>query len=92
MKLEYTNSDGEKVTIDECNMTTDKVGRFWLWCDVTKTNIAYKQRTERDCLLAAIDSLLFTIQLRSERIEKLERIAALAKQFAEQIIDQSGGQ
>ena len=83
--LQYTDSDGARREVRGCSMTTDKAGRYWLWSDTLEHNIAYKEKTREDCLLAAIDSLLFSIELRDKRIAKLQRIADLAEQFADAV-------
>lgn len=85
LSLKYRDSDGVLREIEECTMTRDKGGRFWLWCEQLEHNLAYKAPSREDCLLAAIDSLLFTVKLRDERIAKLQRIADLAEAFADQI-------
>jgi hypothetical protein len=83
--LDYRDSDGVVRTIEGCNLTLDKANRYWLWCESLEHNLAYKARTKEDALLIAIDSLLFTIQLRDERLEALERIHKLAVEFADKI-------
>ena len=83
--LQYTDSDGARREVRGCHMTTDKAGRYWIWSDTLEHNIAYKEKTREDCLLAAIDSLLFTIELRDKRIAALQRIADLAAQFADAV-------
>ena len=83
--LQYTDSDGARREVRGCSMTTDKAGRYWLWSDTLEHNIAYKEKTREDCLLAAIDSLLFTIELRDKRIATLQRIVDLAEQFADAV-------
>lgn len=84
-KLSYRDSDGATQILDDCSLTQDKAGRYWLWSGQLNHNLAYKIKTKEDCLLAAIDSLLFTIQLRDERINALQRVASLAEAFADQI-------
>ncbi len=83
--IDYIDHDGERRTLRGCSMTQDKAGRYWLWSEQMQRNLAYQARDREACLLAAIDSLLFTISLRDERIAALERIEALAHQFADQI-------
>ena len=83
--LHYRDSDGAMREVDGCSMTTDKAGRYWLWSDALEHNLAYKAKTREDCLLAAIDSLLFTISMRDSRIAELRRIADLARQFADAV-------
>jgi hypothetical protein len=83
--LDYRDSDGVTRTIKGCNLTLDKANRYWLWCKSLENNLAYKARTKEDALLIAIDSLLFTIQLKDERLEALERIHKLAVEFADKI-------
>jgi hypothetical protein len=83
--LAYRDSDGVTHTIEGCNLTLDKANRYWLWCKSLEHNLAYKARTKEDALLIAIDSLLFTIKLKDERLETLERIHKLAVEFADKI-------
>ena len=84
-KLFYRDSDGALRTLDECYLYQDKANRWWLRSEQLEINLAYKIKEKEDCLLCAIDSLLFTIKLRDERIAALQRVADLAQQFADQI-------
>ena len=83
--LTYIDHDGAHRTIEGCNLTIDKAGRYWLWSEQLEHNLAYKGRSKEDCLLSAIDSLLYIIELRDNRIADLQRIAVLAMKFAEEI-------
>jgi hypothetical protein len=83
--LTYTDHDGVQRTIEGCNLTIDKAGRYWLWSEQLKHNLAFKERSKEDCLLSAINSLLFTIELKDNRIADLQRIADLAMKFAEEV-------
>jgi len=83
--LDYRDSDGATQTLDGCSLSQDKAGRYWLWSSQLNHNLAYKIKTKEDCLLVAIDSLLFTIELRDKRIAALQRITTLAEEFADQI-------
>ena len=83
--LTFRDSDGRAQSLKDCRMTVDKAGRFWLWSGQLEHNLAYKSKTREDCLLAAISLLLFSVKLRDERIAKLQRVADLASQFADQI-------
>lgn len=83
--LTYRDSDGVARSLKDCAMHVDKAGRFWLWSEQLKQNLAYKERSREDCLLSAIDSLLFLLSLRDERNAELKRIADLAQAFADQI-------
>ena len=84
-ELTYIDSDGARQKVEDCDLSQDKAGRYWLWSDALQHNLAYKIKSREDCFLAAIDSLLFTIQLRDEKIAALQRIADLASAFADQI-------
>lgn len=79
--IDYIDSDGSKREISGLRMSVDKAGRYWLWSERLQHNLAYKAPGREACLLAAIASLLFTIQLRDERIVKLQHIADLAQRF-----------
>lgn len=81
--LTYRSYEGGYVTVKNCQMTIDNVGRFWLWSEDLQHNLAYDSKSREDCLLAAIDSLLFTIKLKDKRIAALQRVHDLAEQFAE---------
>ena len=83
--LTYIDSDGARQKVDDCELSCDNSGRYWLWSDALQHNLAYKAKSREDCFLAAIDSLLFIIQLRDEKISELQRIADLASDFADQI-------
>lgn len=85
IELTYRDSDGALRKVTGCNLHQDKAGRYWLWSETLQHNLAYRIKSKEDCLLAAIDSLLFSIQLRNERIAELQKIADLATAFADQI-------
>lgn len=84
-ELIYVNNDGDLRKVRGCKLWQDKAGRYWLWSDTLQRNIAYKIKGREDCFLEAIDSLLFSIHLRDERISELQKIADLALDFADQI-------
>ena len=84
-ELTYVNSDGDRQKVRGCKLSQDKAGRYWLWSDALQQNLAYRIKGREDCFLAAINSLLFSIYLRDERISELQKIADLALAFADQI-------
>ena len=84
-KLTYKDRDGTPCEIEGCSVFVDELDRYWIWSDHLQHNIAYKTTGRDNALLAAIDSLLFTIQLRDERIAALQRIADLATKFADEV-------
>lgn len=84
-KLTYRDHDGALRWVRGCRLTVDKLDRHWIWSDQLKHNLVYKTKGREDALLAAIDSLLFTIQLRDERIAGLQRIADVAQRFADEV-------
>jgi len=83
--LVYKDSDGATQKVEGCSLYKDKAGRWWLWSTDLERNLAYKITEKEDCLLSAIDSLLFIIRLRDERITSLQRIADLAQKFADEV-------
>ena len=86
MKLTYTDHDGANREVEDCTLTVDHLDRHWIWSEKLGHNLVYKTKGREDALLAAIDSLLFTIQLRDERIAGLQRVADLAERFAAEIL------
>lgn len=89
--LSYVDHEGMRREVRSCSMTVDHLNRHWIWCDYLDRNLVYKTKGRENALLAAIDSLLFTIQLRDERIVGLKRIADLAERFAEEAFQSDGG-
>ena len=83
--LTYVDPDGVTREVEGCNMSVDELGRHWVWSEQLQQNLVYKTKGRENALLSAIDSLLFTIKLRDERIAGLQRIADLAQAFADQI-------
>ena len=83
--LNYTDGDGAELVVEGCNLTLDKAGRYWLWSEQLEHNLAHSIKTKEDALLCAIDSLLFTIHLKDERLKALDRVNKLALQFADEI-------
>lgn len=83
--LTYKDSDNIARVIQGCNHSVDKNGKHWIWSEQLDHNLVYKSATFENALLASIASLLYTIELRDERINSLERIANLAEAFADQI-------
>jgi hypothetical protein len=84
-KLSYIDHDGARREVSGCTMIVDHLDSHWIWSEQLRRNLVYQTKGRENALLAAIDSLLFTIQLRDERIAKLQRIADLAQAFAEEV-------
>ena len=84
-KLTYTDHDGAAQEIEDCNLTVDSLDRHWIWSEKLECNLVYKTKGRENALLAAIDILLFMIQLRDERIAGLQRVADLAERFAAEV-------
>lgn len=82
--LTYIDHDGARRTVRGCRMTVDQLDRHWIWSEHLERNLVYKTKGRENALLAAINSLLFTIQLRDERIAALQRVHDLAQRFAEE--------
>lgn len=83
--LVYLDHDGAVHEVKGCTLSVDHLGRHWIWSEQLKQNIVYKTKGRDNALIAAIDSLLFTIKLRDERIAALQRIADLAQRFSDEI-------
>lgn len=84
-ELTYRDHEGVTRTIEGCTMTVDQLDRHWIWSEQLDHNLVYKTKGRENALLGAIDSLLFTIKLRDERIAALQRIADLAQRFAAEV-------
>lgn len=84
-KLTYRDHDGVQYEVHGCSLTVDHLDRHWIWSEQLKQNLVYRTKGRENALIAAISSLLFTIELRDERIAKLQRIADLAERFADEI-------
>ena len=82
--ITYTDHEGASRTV-KATLTVDSLGRHWIWSEQLQHNLAYKVKGKENALLAAIDSLLFTVQLRDKQIAGLQRIADLAQRFAEEV-------
>ena len=80
--LTYVDQDGARRVVRGCRMTVDHLDRHWIWSEQLDHNLVYKTKGRENALLAAIASLLFTIQLRDERIAALQRVHDLAQRFA----------
>lgn len=82
-KLTYTNHEGATQEIEGCTLKVDALDRHWIWCEQLDHNIVYKTKGRENALLAAIDSLLFAVRLRDERIADMKRTTELAQRFVE---------
>ena len=80
--LTYVDHDGARRVVSGCRLTVDHLDRHWIWSEQVNHNIVYRTKGRENALLAAIDSLLFTIRLRDERIAALQRVYDLAQGFA----------
>ena len=81
-KLIYTDHEGTPREVIGCNLTVDELGRHWIWSEHLQHNLVYKTKGRENALIAAIDSLLFSIKLRDERIAALQRVVDLAEKFS----------
>ena len=84
IQLTYIAHDGSLRTVRGCRMRVDQRDRHWIWSEQLQHNLVYKTKGRENALLAAIDSLLFTIQFQDERIAELQRVHDLAQRFAEE--------
>lgn len=84
-KPTYRDYDGAIREIRDCTLTVDSLDRHWIWSEALQHNLVYKTKGRENALLAAIDSLLFTVHLRDQRIAALQRIADLAQRFADEV-------
>ena len=84
-KLSYIDKDGANREVSGCTMIVDSLDHHWIWSDQLQSYIVKHTSGRENALLAAIDNMLFTMQLQDERIAKLQRIADLAQAFAEEV-------
>ena len=82
--LSYIDHDGSSRTVKDCRMMVDQLDRYWIWSEQLQHNLVYRTKGRENALLAAINTLLFTIQLKDERIAALQRVHDLAQRFAEE--------
>lgn len=80
--LTYTDHDGVTRTVPGCDLYVDDLDRHWIWSEQLWHNLVFRVKGRENALLAAIDGLLSTIQLRDERIAALQRVVNLAERFA----------
>ena len=83
--LTYKDHESVPRTVKGVSVTEDETGRHWLWSEKLQLNLAYNTKGRENALIAAIASLLHHIELQSERTESLQRIADLARVFADQV-------
>lgn len=83
--LTYTDHDGTRLTVEGLSLTQDKAGLYWLWSDALNQNLAYKTKTREDTLLAALDSALFLLSLKQERIDDLSAVRDKVNAFIDSI-------
>lgn len=91
-QLTYKDHEGATHTVKGVSVTEDETGRHWLWSEKLQINLAYLIKGRENALIAAIASLLHHVELQSERIESLQRIADLASAFADQVKPDESGQ
>ena len=89
--LTYIDHDGARREVRGCRMTVDQLGRHWIWSEQLERNLVYKTKGRENALLAAINTLLLTIQLKDERIAALQRIYGLAQRFAAEAFPEEEG-
>ena len=82
--LTYVDHNGARRVVRGCRLTVDHLDRHWIRSEQLDYNIVYKTKGRENALLAAIDSLLFAIRLRDERIAALQRVYDLAQRFADE--------
>lgn len=83
--LDFIDHNGQPSSVHDCEMSIDASGRFYLWSEGLEQNLAHRARDRNSCLLEAIDSLLFLIKLRDERIAEMKVTCDIARKFADAI-------
>lgn len=60
----------------------DKQNLFWVWCDLTQSNLCVKAKTELDAYKQALDHCVFVASLYKERRDSAEsKLDILTKAF-----------
>lgn len=85
--LNYIDSDGAMSTVKGLTVTQDKAGRYWIWSEQLQCNVAYKAKTMEDAVLIALDSLLFTIKLKQEKVDAFYELQNKVGSFIESVQD-----
>ena len=89
MNLEYRDSDGVPRTVDGVKVTQGKCGRWWVWSEQLKVNLAYKEKSLDDALKASIASLLFYVHLKDNRIQELQVISDAVDELVQKVTKES---
>lgn len=55
------------------NLYTDKLGKHWIWCDETDSNLAIRASNELEAYKQALDQAIFIISLHKEHRYKAQR-------------------
>jgi len=58
---------------DRFEIYQDKQKRYWIWCELTQTNLAIRAKTELDAYKEALSSCIFTAGLYKERRDIAEK-------------------
>ena len=85
--LIYTDSDGALRTVKGLTVTQDKAGRYWVWSEQLKQNLAYKAKTMDDAALIAIDLLLFMLKLKQKKLDALYELQSKVSAFVESVTE-----
>jgi hypothetical protein len=62
----------------------DRLGKWWVWCEVSKSNLAYQQPTKEKAMEVALGMAVFVMTICKERRDIAEaKIAKLQAVFEE---------
>jgi hypothetical protein len=81
-KLTYIDHEGAQRTIKGLSVSQDKTGRYWLWSEALEQNLAYKEKSKEDMLMSALSSALFLLELKQEKLDRLQELEKKVLDFA----------
>jgi hypothetical protein len=67
---------------DRFEIYQDKQNKYWVWCELTQTNLAIRAKTELDAYKEALNHCIFIAGLYKERRDLTEKkLEVLTKAF-----------
>jgi hypothetical protein len=63
----------------------DNLGKWWIWCPLTETNLAIRKNTKEDALLKALDFAIYYIEMNREKRLEAEKIVEKLRSFTAEV-------